>query len=1164
MQRLLRPWILITSIVASLVAIAVPPMNSVSANFSGGGTANDPYLITNCTELQAIRNPSTNLSKHFRLASNIDCTSLNPFTPLSNSTTYFTGSLDGAGYEVQNLTITCASTCGLFPTFKASNAVTIKNITFRNSSVTGTGSQIGTIVGTLNAPLTLSDVELINPTVSGTSNIGGVIGSFTSTSVTSSQLVATDITLTNPTISATTQNVGGLVGIAGNFPAATLVATRIHVVGGTITGDTDSTLDNGFAYAGGFAGTVNSGTFNGGSMSATVSARELYVGGIAGKAGALTTDRRVSFINLTVSGSISTLYDSFNTQSVYRGNSWIGGIAGYAEAENGLSRSNLPKVQNVTVSSPSITGQGSRVGGLFGFVSNYDIIDTKVASYISGATHEMQEWDDTNNYYSADVGGFIGSTSGLNTYITGSSFTGTVHAPSGASPIADPNRDHVGGLVGWHRGTKLFIDKSFVNAAVTGDTHVGGFVGYMTSNGTILSITDSYARANVSFNNGGRAGGFSPYGCSSSCTSSENVFKRSYFAGVLGGLQADRFAIVRSSATACTDVYFDSDVSQTTLGSYWTSGTKYCRESTSGATPLTTSQMKVSSNFANWDFVNVWGIDPAINNGYPYLRITPGVDSVAPSTPNTPTLVSSSDTGISSSDRITNDNTPEIRVVTQESGGTVTVTASRTSATDVTCTLAGSTSGATCSLGSLSDGTWSISARHSDDSGNQSTASSALSVVVDRTAPLISTIIPLHNSSEISRRPTISIEFSEDIVAIGGHNLRIRDFNAAQDVEVIDGASSAVSVNGNTATITAATQLDANTIYSVYVDYIPFVSGVSLESGMFTDIAGNIFAGVSCCGTWRFTTTNDGTAPVATWTLPTTPTASRSLQFGLTFSEPVTGLTNSDISNSGTASGCAPTVAGSGTSYTVDVTCTSTGTVIMRLALNSVRDANGNDGPASSTSSNTVTIEDPTPAPLPATSPTPENPSTPTTTSTTTPRSSGGGSSTTTEPPTEDEDGGDEESSPTTAPEFEQLPDEGQNSSTTVPTEFPVVDLDLDAAIVIKAGTTAVVFSGESIDRAAKSVGVKDGRVRIRPRNGNWQVAPLPNPPDLTVILNGATSLDVEFVPLAGETVRVSLPLEISINNDGVRPWLVAVIAVISAFAGFMVFTLYRRRRSTS
>ena len=34
----------------------------------------------------------------------------------------------------------------------------------------------------------------------------------------------------------------------------------------------------------------------------------------------------------------------------------------------------------------------------------------------------------------------------------------------------------------------------------------------------------------------------------------------------------------------------------------------------------TTAEMKMQSTYVVWDFVNVWGINPNINNGYPYLR----------------------------------------------------------------------------------------------------------------------------------------------------------------------------------------------------------------------------------------------------------------------------------------------------------------------------------------------------------------------------------------------------------------------------------------------------------------------------------------------------------------------------------------------------------------
>lgn len=39
------------------------------------------------------------------------------------------------------------------------------------------------------------------------------------------------------------------------------------------------------------------------------------------------------------------------------------------------------------------------------------------------------------------------------------------------------------------------------------------------------------------------------------------------------------------------------------------------------AIPKTTDELKIRDTFQNWDFENIWGIHPEINEGYPYLRI---------------------------------------------------------------------------------------------------------------------------------------------------------------------------------------------------------------------------------------------------------------------------------------------------------------------------------------------------------------------------------------------------------------------------------------------------------------------------------------------------------------------------------------------------------------
>lgn len=64
------------------------------------------------------------------------------------------------------------------------------------------------------------------------------------------------------------------------------------------------------------------------------------------------------------------------------------------------------------------------------------------------------------------------------------------------------------------------------------------------------------------------------------------------------------FAGVAPSGTITN--YFDSEYTLQASGA--------------GATPKTTAECKTQSTYTGWDFTNVWGINPAINNGYPYLR----------------------------------------------------------------------------------------------------------------------------------------------------------------------------------------------------------------------------------------------------------------------------------------------------------------------------------------------------------------------------------------------------------------------------------------------------------------------------------------------------------------------------------------------------------------
>lgn len=101
-----------------------------------------------------------------------------------------------------------------------------------------------------------------------------------------------------------------------------------------------------------------------------------------------------------------------------------------------------------------------------------------------------------------------------------------------------------------------------------------------------------------------------------------------------------------------------------------------------------------------------------------------------------PDLNSSSDTGTSSTDDTTQDATPTIDLTGLTEGATATVTATKASSSNVTCTTsAASVAGtASCTLGTLATGTWSITATQNLND-QTSAASSALTVVVESPPP---------------------------------------------------------------------------------------------------------------------------------------------------------------------------------------------------------------------------------------------------------------------------------------------------------------------------------------------------------------------------------------------------------------------------------------------
>ena len=105
--------------------------------------------------------------------------------------------------------------------------------------------------------------------------------------------------------------------------------------------------------------------------------------------------------------------------------------------------------------------------------------------------------------------------------------------------------------------------------------------------------------------------------------------------------------------------------------------------------------------------------------------------------PNAPTLDVASDSGTSNSDKITNDNTPTINIGGLTVGATVTLTATPSSGTAVTCTFVAQTTSGSCTFSTMLDGTYSIVATQT--LGGTTTAGSAAlaNVQIDTVRPTV-------------------------------------------------------------------------------------------------------------------------------------------------------------------------------------------------------------------------------------------------------------------------------------------------------------------------------------------------------------------------------------------------------------------------------------------
>ncbi|MHA7271508.1 beta strand repeat-containing protein [Arthrobacter sp. HLT1-20] len=315
------------------------------------------------------------------------------------------------------------------------------------------------------------------------------------------------------------------------------------------------------------------------------------------------------------------------------------------------------------------------------------------------------------------------------------------------------------------------------------------------------------------------------------------------------------------------------------------------------------------------------------------------IDTTAPPAPPAPKLSAASDTGKSSSDRITKTTTP-IMTGTNESRAIVTLYDGATQIGSRT------TTGTTFSIASLAlaAGVHTLTATATDTAGNTGTSSPSTTITIDTTAPgaPAAPVLTAASDTGISTSDRLTKTTTPALTGTAEDGSTIALFDGAT------ATGAAVTATASTYTATTGTLTTGDHTLT---------TGDHTLTAAATDPAGN--TGPSSPGTGI---TIDTTAPAVTINQgaeQADPTTAATINFTVVSNENLHGLSGSGITFTGTAGATTAAVTGTGTGFNIAVSgMTKTGTVIPKVNAGAAQDAAGNPVTASTTTDNTVSYTD--------------------------------------------------------------------------------------------------------------------------------------------------------------------------------------------------------------
>ena len=386
---------------AEKLAAFARAVNVGKKNFSGKYVklTKDIDLMGDETKLTITKKTDSTDSSKFNIS--ITGTASNVWVPIGNYTTKFTGTFDGDGHEVSNMTVLMNSTSGdvYAGLFGLISGGSIKNTGVTGNVYAASSSDVdaGGLAG--NSDSITNSYATGNVYVSSSSSnytyAGGLTGGSYSSSIINSYATGNVYAASSSDVDA-----GGLVGFSNDSSISNSYATgnvsassSKYVYAGGLAGYSDSSISNSYAtgnvsassssysssssnytYAGGLVGSSSNSSITNSyatcnvsaSSSSSSSSSSVYAGGLTGD------NYKVSITNSYATGNVSV---SSSSSSVY-----AGGLAGYSGSSSSSSSSisNSYATGNVSTSSSKYVYAGGLIGSGRGSITN--------GYYYSGAT----------------------------------------------------------------------------------------------------------------------------------------------------------------------------------------------------------------------------------------------------------------------------------------------------------------------------------------------------------------------------------------------------------------------------------------------------------------------------------------------------------------------------------------------------------------------------------------------------------------------------------------------------------------------------------------------------------------------------------------------------------------------------------------------------------